>query len=48
MEWNVTTIEPDRIQTSYHDDGAPLVSDRRGLKSGGFLELRCRNNPIND
>jgi hypothetical protein len=21
MEWNVATIEPDRIQTSYHDDG---------------------------
>ena len=23
MEWKVATIEPDRIQTSYHDDGAP-------------------------
>ena len=22
-EWNVAAIEPDRIQTRYHDDGAP-------------------------
>jgi hypothetical protein len=21
--WNVAAIEPDRIQTRYHDDGAP-------------------------
>jgi hypothetical protein len=21
--WNVVAIEPDRIQTRYHDDGAP-------------------------
>ncbi len=26
MEWNVATIEPDRIQTSYDDDGAPAGS----------------------
>ena len=26
MERNVATIEPDRIQTSYHDDGAPAGS----------------------
>jgi len=25
-EWNVDIIEPDRIQTSYHDDGAPAGS----------------------
>jgi hypothetical protein len=29
MEWNVATIEPDRIQTSYHDDGAPPVRDNQ-------------------
>jgi hypothetical protein len=26
MERNVATIEPNRIQTSYHDDGAPTGS----------------------
>jgi hypothetical protein len=26
MEWNVATIEPDRIQTGYHDDRAPAGS----------------------
>jgi len=26
MEWNIASIEPDRIQTSYHDDGAPAGS----------------------
>ncbi len=30
--WNVATIEPDRIQTRYHDDGAPawLATIKRG------------------